>query len=191
MKKILIILLALACAFTMFSCGGDSVKGFDKAIKDTKPTVVNVVIETETALGLLKANYETTYAEDGSFTINYSYEKFNGISEGAAEDVIAVVSGTVTCDKDGNYSDGGALVGTATTATGAKIKLGKKMEYSVSRDGNVLTATIKAANTKSVLGAEFPADVTLVLTKAEGKIVSYTINYTTDAGVTNIICEYK
>lgn len=190
MKKILIILLALACTFTMFSCG-DSVDGFNKAIKNTNPAVVNVVVESETSLGLLKANYETTYAEDGSFTIKYSYEKFNGIAEGDADDVIAIVSGTVTCDKDGNYSDGGALVGAATTVTGTKIKLGKKMDYSVSRDGNVLTATIKAAKTKSVFGAEFPADVTLVITKAEGKIVSYTIRYTTDAGTTNIICEYK
>ena len=191
MKKILVIMLALACTLAMFSCGGDSVDAFNKAIKNTNPTTVNVAIETGTALGSLSANYETVYAEDGSFTINYSYEKFNTSNEGDADDVTVTVSGVVTCDKDGNYSDGGALVGTATTVTGAKIKLGSKMNYSVSNDGNVLTATVKAANTKAALGVEIAADVTLVITKANDKIVSYTMSYTTESSETTIICEYK
>lgn len=189
MKKILIIMLALTCVFAMFSCGdkGASLDGFKKAVDNTAPTVVNVNVAVETDIGALNSSFKTTYAADGSFVIDYSYEQFN-TSTSDADDVKSTITGQVTCDKDGNYSDGGALTGTTTAATGAKLNLdSKKMTYTVSKDGNVLTATVKAANTKAVLGIEIASDVTLVVTKAADKIVSYSMEYTNTA----ITCSYQ
>ncbi len=191
MKKILIIMLALTCAFAMFSCGDESASldGFKTAVNNTAPAVVNVGVEVETDLGALASNFKTTYAADGSFVIDYSYEQFNASTSGNADDVKSTIIGQVTCDKDGNYSDGGALTGTTTAATGAKLAFNsKKMEnVKVSEDGNVLSATVKAANTKAVLGIEIASDVTLVVTKAADKIVSYSMEY----DKTTITCSYQ
>ncbi len=192
MKKILIIMLALTCAFAMFSCGDDesvSLDGFKTAVNNTVPTVVNVSVEVETDLGALTSNFKTTYAADGSFVIDYSYEQFNTISSGDSVDVKSTITGQVTCDKDGNYSDGGAFVGKTTAATGVKLALvSKKMEsVAVSADGNVLNATVKAANTKAVLGIEIASDVTLVITKAADKVVSCSMEY----DKTTVTCSFQ
>ena len=191
MKKILIIMLALTCAFAMFSCGDESVSldGFKTAVNNTAPAVANVSVEVETDLGKLTSNFKTTYAADGSFVIDYSYEQFNTSSTAGADDVKSTITGKVTCDKDGNYSDGGAFVGKTTVATGAKLTLdSKKMEtVTVSEDGNILNSTVKAANTKAVLGIEIASDVTLVVTKSADKIVSYSIEY----DKTTITCSFQ
>ena len=191
MKKILIVMLALTCAFAMFSCGDESVSldGFKTAVNNTAPTVVNVSVEVETDLGALTSNFKTTYAADGSFVIDYSYEQFNTTSNGDADDVKSTITGQVTCDKDGKYSDGGAFTGTTTVATGAKLALdSKKMEsVTVSADGNVLNATVKADNTKAVLGIEIASDVKLVITKVADKVVSYSMEY----DKTTVTCSFQ
>ena len=192
MKKILVVLLALTCAFAMFSCGNSaSVKDFNKAIENTNPTAIEVDITSDTAFGALKASFVTTYAEDGSFTVEGFYEKFNAITEGNAEDLISAVNVNITCDKDGKYSDGGSFTGSNPVATGAVLNLNKKIDADVSADGNVLTATVKAENTEAVLGIEYAADVELVITVNDGKVVSYTMKYATDYGYDTIICSYK
>jgi len=192
MKKILIVLLALTCAFAMFSCGKSvSLDDFEKAITNTNPTVVEVEITSDTAFGPLSASFKTTYAEDGSFVIDGSYEKFNTIAEGAAADVKAVVPVKITCDKNGNYSDGGAFSGSNPAVTGGVIKLSKKMDAEISADGNVLTATVSADKTEAVFGIAYASDVTLVMTRNDGKIVSYTMEYATDYGYDRLICNYQ
>ena len=192
MKKLLIVLLALACAFTMTSCGKyEFLDDFKKAIENTNPTAIDVQITSDTALGALNASFKTTYAEDGSFVIEGFYEKFNTSTEGNAEDVKTVVPVKITCDQNGNYSDGGAFSGSNPVATGKEIKLKRRMKPSVSPDGNILTATIKARKTKRLLGAAYPNDVTLIITKNEDKIISYTMEYATDYGYDRIVCNYQ
>lgn len=193
MKKILIVLLALTCAFAMFSCGGGaSVKDFSDAIDATNPTVVSVEVTSDTAYGPLSASFVTAFAEDGSFTIDGTYEKFNTSTEGDADDVTTSVPVKITCDKNGSYSDGGVFAGSNPAATGEKLALGKKVkDANISEDGNVLTATVKAENTKAVFGIEYATDVSLVITKNDGKIISYTMEYATEHGYDKIICSYQ
>ena len=192
MKKLLIVLVAFACVFTMFSCGKPaSYDGFIEAIENTTPAVVEVKITSDTAFGPLSALFKTTYKEDGSFTISGSYERFNTISEGESKDVTSTVPVEITCDKDGNYSDGGAFTGSNPAATGAKLTLDKKLKADVSKDGNVFSANIKAEDTKAVLGIEFAADVNLTITKNDGKIISYTMEYKTEFGYDKIVCSYQ
>ena len=102
MKKLLIVLLALTCAFTMFSCGKYAfLDDFEEAIANTNPTAIEVQMTSDTALGTLAASFKTTYAEDGSFVIEGSYEKFNASTEGNEDDVKTVIPVKITCDKDG------------------------------------------------------------------------------------------
>ena len=192
MKKILIVLLALTCAFAMFSCGGSaSIKDFEESINNTDPAAIELQITSDTAFGALSADFKTTFAEDGSFVIDGSYEKFNTTTEGASADVKTVVPVKITCDANGSYSDGGAFAGSNPAATGSKLVLNKKLNAEISKDGNVLTATVKAADTEAVFGVAYATDVALVITQNSGKIVSYTMEYATDYGYDRVVCNYQ
>lgn len=196
MKKLLIILLALTCAFAMFSCAEKSdvsVKDFTAAADATSPKSVSVNVTAELPLGTLTASYNTEFAEDGSFTVAYSYDKFNSLGEGDSDSVTSTVSGTVSCDKNGTYSDAAIASKIPETAKAVKFNLDtKKMTAKISADGNVLTATVTADNTEYVLGYNYGADVTFVMAKAEGKIISLVLTYTSETtGTVTVICNYK
>jgi hypothetical protein len=191
MKKIITILLLALLTFSFASCGegdGPSVDGFVAAVNNANPEAIEITIKSATALGELSGTYTVTYNEDGSFTIDYVYEKFNDIGEG--DDLKSEVTGKVTCDKNGNYSDGGSLTGKVALAEGAKINLAK-VKATISADGNSLTATVKAADTKAVLGVELPSDAALVIIKSADAIVSYSIKYSNASGDVTVSCEYK
>ena len=189
-SAILLVCIALSSCL-LVSCGGDEkLEAFSKAISATKPSKVEGTITMYTEFGPLVATYTADIAEDNSFVLNYAYDKFNDATTGGEGDVTSKVEGTVTY-KDGAYSDSSLAAKIPTDAVAAKVKLSDKMDYTVSEDGNVLAATIKAANTKSVLGVEYAADVTMVLTKANGKIVSLTLTYTLTEGKVEVVCYYK
>ena len=191
MKKLLIILLALTCAFALFSCGDDgvSVEEFKKAINATNPTEIEVTIVQETANGNLAAEMTTTFAEDGSFVIVGFYERFTGASSLEDKESIPI---NVSCNASGSYSDGGDFAGSNPASTGAKLNLGaKKLQPTISEDGKVLTVTVGAANTKAVLGVEYAQDVVLVITINDGKVISYTMSYTNEFGAVSVVCTYK
>ena len=195
MKKLLIVLLAFACVFSMAACsGGDgetvSVAKFKNAVAATRPSSVEITTKLETAIGDLEGEFDIDYNEDGSATIDYDYEKFNELGAGVTE-AKSNVSGTVTLNSDGSYSDGGTLVGNVSTAAGFTLSLDVAKMKNAEVSGNTLTATIEKANTKAVLGVEMPADVTMVLTKNDTAIVSLVITYTLEAGPVTITCSYQ
>ena len=78
MKKILALLLILACSFALFACKDDKTdpdaEAYAAAVAEfaqasiAAPKGVNISVTTETALGALKSSYATTYNEDGSAT---------------------------------------------------------------------------------------------------------------------------
>lgn len=198
MKKLLIIMLALLMTVSFIACGetgdggnGDEIESaveeFVAAYSATVPVKITVNTKLTTVLGELNSSVETVFNPNGSSTINYSYEKFNEIS-GSAE-TKSVVSGTVECDKNGNYSDGGEFVGQNNTVTGVKLNLDTSlMDCSV--DGDVLTANVKAENSKAVTGVDFGADVVIMVTKSAGKIIAVTANYNSASGPVSIVCSY-
>ena len=192
MKKILAIVLALACVFGMMSCGGDPlIAGFKTAISATNPTSVKIDTKLETTLGDFVGEFNATYAEDGSATITYSYEKPNDPTAEGVTDLVSTVTGTVELSADGTYSDGGTLVGTVAGAGGYKLNLDESKMKNVEVNGNVLTATVEAANTEKVLGVSIAFDVEMTLTKGESGIVSLALAYTTTEGPATIVCTYQ
>ena len=192
MKKVLLLLIAFACVFSMVGCGDEVLDGFAEAVEATNPAVVNVTSEFVTELGTLKSNVTTTYNEDGSFVMDYSYDEFNTTATGAADEIIVTKTGKVTCDAEGNYSDGGSFVGKNEVTTGISLNLKEKLlDYTVSSDGNSITAKVLAENTKEALGVELGADATIVLNKLDGKITSYSIAYVTEQGSVMIVCSYE
>ncbi len=194
MKKILVMLLALTLAFSMFSCGGDEqIEAFVAAIEETNPNTLTVTVKQESELGTLNAVYNTVYAEDGSFVMEYAYDVFNSAATSATEGVVSTKTGTVTCDKDGNYSDGGEFKGKNETSTGLTIDLEyKKFEnYTISQDGTVLTAEISADISENVLGINLGVDSVLVITRAGNQVSTVSLVYTTEQGKVTILVSYN
>ena len=191
MKKILAFILVLACVFAMASCGDEiTLRDFEKAAAKTKESNVTTTIKFETAYGDLNARFETIYDEaTETYTIVYLMEYFN-VSDNSAEVVKSVDEGVLTCDKDGNYSNGAELTGANAFAKGASINFSeKKMNPRI--NGGTLKANIDAKNTKSVLGVKIDADVELTVNMSKGRISSYTMKYETELGEVEVLCSYS
>lgn len=192
------ILLALTCAFGMVACNGGGtppdndtldVSAFTTAIAATNPATVEIDTKLETEIGDLVGEFVFTYASDGSATIEYSYEKFNELGAGVTE-AKSVVEGEVALNADGSYS-GSGLSGNATAVGAFTLTLDVAKLKDAEINGNVLTATVEAANNKAVLGVETGYDVEMILTKSASGIVSLVLTYTTTSGPATITCSYN
>lgn len=194
-KRILTAVLLLVCmvfsTLLATSCGGSSeLDDFETAIENTAPTKISGEIALyKEAVTPLKLTYSAVIAEDGTFTVKYSYNKLADASSGSASDLDVSVEGTVTYDGT-KYSDSsiaGKIVASAT-----QLDLGAYMEYSLSDDGMVLSATVAAEDTEDVFGVDYAADVRFVLTQVEEKIVSLVLEYTLESGeLVKAECFYK
>ncbi len=190
MKKTLLLILALACMLTMISCGDEALDAFAAAGASAAPSKITMTTSLKSADITLSSSAVTTFADNGSFTLVYTADKLNLSGEG--DDLVTTVETTVTCDENGNYSDGGSLAASGAATTGHKLAFKPKlMTYTVSPDGDILSATVKAENTEAVFGINYGTDVTLVATKNDGKITSFTLNYTVEAGDVEIKCNYE
>ena len=189
MKKILVLIFALAITLSLASCGEDldTLGAYIEAVEATNPTETVVDTEVTTVLGKLYSTVKTVYNEDGSSVITYSYEKFNAIGEGA--DAKSEISGTVNCDKDGKYS--GDVSGNVSAAASIKLHLDASLLKDLSFDNQVCSAVVEAANTQAVLGIALNADVNIVIAVSEGKLASMTLAYTDQSGEVLISCSYK
>lgn len=193
MKKIIAIALSIVCVFALFACGGQSAyqkdaKEFIEAFDATKASSINVTVTVDGSQGELTSTYTTVYNEDGTSTMTYSIETVAGLE--SAED-ITVKEGTVTCDKDGNYSDGGAISG-KLGATGIKFNIGSDAikEYQIT--GNTLSITVAKVDSAAVIGVAAQSDVTVVVSKtAANTIASVVLSYTGSDGQVSITCVYN
>lgn len=191
MKKILALILALTCAFALFACGDDKTGAvytedaaeFITAFGATDPASIKVTVTADTTEGTLTSTYTTVYSAGKISEITYSIETIPGIN--STED-LEVLTGTVTCDASGNYSDGGTIAG-KLGATGIKFDYDSNKINNFQIDGNVLAITVAAADTEAVIGYALGTDATITATKADGKIISVTLTYT---GV-SIVCQYN
>jgi len=203
MKKIIALLLALVCVFALVSCGGtpevpdvpdepdySNLEPFKAAVTASAPKTAKIEVSMETTISdePMTGEFDISYGAE-NILVNYTYDQFNEINatNPTAPDK-ETVTGSATIDKNGNVTDG-SVSSTVTAAALAQYNLdGAKMTYTV--QVGVLTATIEAANTESVLGAKIDADVTLTLTVTDGKVTSVTINYTTSEGPATIATTY-
>ena len=203
MKKIIALLIALACVFALASCtlfapdegssavsdGTATLEDYTAAIAATSPAsmTIETTLANKTPAVTLKGNYTVTYQVDGTAAIVGSYEKLNEPSQSEFKSVIAV---------DCEVSSSGKVTGdnvdkTVSAAAVNKIKLdAKKISYEISM--GTLNVTISAANTESVLGVKINSDVKLIMRMTnDGKIGSYSINYATANGDASVVCMYN
>ena len=186
-----VIIAAVVVLILILSAKASTIKSFNKAAAATNPTKTTIDV-SQTVLDIpLEARFVTAYNEDGSFVINYFYDEIN-TSSVDADGLISRKEGVVTCDASGNYSDGGEFEGRVSAPKGS-VKFNfesNKIKYKLSFNSNILKATVKASNTKSVFGIDVGSDIDVTVTKAAGKIVSFTMNYTTAEGPVTVNCFY-
>ena len=198
MKKIVALLLALACVFALASCGtpetpdegtdSASLDPFKTAISTSAPTGAVITIELENTISTpLTGTFTVTYGVDNA-VVNYEYDQFLPIDPSApVESDRETVTGTASIDKNGTVT--GDLNATVAASTLLNYNLdGTKMTYLA--EVGVLSASISSANTESVLGVNIGADVTFTMTIFEGKVVSVTLDYQTATGAAQIITTY-
>ena len=193
MKKIIALILALACVFALVACApaSNDLAEYTAAVANTSPSVVVVSVTTNDAqFGIeLGATYTITYNEDGTASVKFVYDVLNSATMG--DGVTTEKSGSATVAADGTVTGDG--VDTSVLAAAAlSLNLNAPIKsYIVAR--GILTASIDKANTAAVLGVELPSDASLELRMADTdgtKIGQATINYTNDRGTVRIVCQY-
>ena len=195
MKRIISVLILVAvCVVALASCGEAAVSrdAFQTAINNTNPAKVSINTTTTDALGELKGSFVANFAEDGSFVVNYSYDKWLAIGEGAADELKKTVSGTVTCDANGNYS-GDDLEGVIGDISG-DIALNLNAitsEVKISADETTLTAVVAAAETKAVFGTAYGYDIALTVVMGNGVIQTITMTFTNGGTEAEIFARYE
>lgn len=196
MKKILAIILALACTFSLFSCGDDEiakVKGMFDASVPTK-----IVTTTEQSIGdgsiVLNGYYElvtgTIYTGTSSSVATvskYTYEELNTVEEGSGESAVGPVK-TVNGSKEfmagkGIRVDGGSWTegyNFAPSAGSISLNLTKKLLAKSSYKDHVFTCTVSPKNASKVLNMEISASSDVQITvKDNGAEITYvSITYT-------------
>ena len=193
MKKIISVVLIVACFSMLFSCSlfGFSTKNFEKAMENTNPSKVTITTSTTTAgLGTINGNYVVTYNEDNTATIKYNGERWAGIPTDGSEigsETKVSFSGTVTRDASGVYSDPTFV---EDVELALSLNVGEIKDSTISVDGKTLTATVAKADTATVFGVAYNFDVVLTIVRGENAVERITLAYTTGANEVSIRCEY-
>lgn len=168
----------------------ESLPAIQDKIDASNPKGAVVTVTFNTALGELVGTYNVDYAEDGSATVNYSYEKFNTFTEGqASTELKSTVTGTATVAVDGTVS--GDLGQDGLNAVSFKLQLDASKLSDVAINAGVLKATVKAENTAEVLGVALAYDVQLVVTTGTNGVTSMSLAYTATKGEVEIVALYK
>ena len=165
---------------------------FEAALAATDPTEVIGTITLNTAAGKMVGEYTATVADDGSVTVNYSFDSFNSIAVGGANDVTSKITGSVTRKADGTYTYTGDVVEAAESVAGSvtSIKFDKSlMTYNIA--GGTISAVVSSANTEAVLGVALESDATFALIINDGKVVSFSLSYALENADVTVVCEYK
>ena len=199
MKKILLVVLALACALAFASCElvnnvtTDPGEDFIKAIANTDPTTATINTVTTTELGTLNGEYLVTYGADGAATIDYSYEKWYLVGEGNGTDLKYTVTGTITRQQDGSYADGkGFTANVSPAATGFTLDLTSVIDSAeINAAYDTLTATVAAADTEAVLGVALGYDVELTVVIGSGVVETITVTFADGTNSGSISCRYR
>ena len=204
MKKLLALLLMLTLAFALVACGDDpvdpvdpeptpeeifaaKVNEFSTAVAATSPTTSTITVKSENAdYGELNATFNVTYNEDGSITVNYSVDR---LGESIDEDFIVTETGTVTCDKDGNYVSGTDFSGTVSAPTVFTINL--DLFENIRIEGASLFGKVSAANTAAAIGVELDTDANVVVVKNAGKITAMVASYEKNGTTVTINCNFN
>ena len=194
MKKIICLILALACCCTLFACGkvDEALEGYLGVVNASEPT--NITTKTTHTRGDVDYNgmYKTVLTADG-FVFTYEYEEKAPVTADSTTGSIITKSGEIVYNGQYYVVDGGepttAAPDVAYMSLTLKLTAETIGEYTLSRDGSTLTAKLSAEQVKAIFGTEIAAtDATLTLKIAGGRLSRVNLAYTTTEG-TGVLIE--
>ena len=153
------------------------------------PETATIDVLLKAALDDLRAEYTVTYNTDGTASVVYSYETFNTVGDAFADDYKTTHEGSAMINADG------AVVGSLgevsyVEGVAFEIALEATKLANVTVNSNTLSATVKAADTKAVLGVELAYDVKIVVSVSTLGVASVAISYESAAGAVEIVATY-
>lgn len=194
MKKTIALSLLLILVLSLAACtpvADENLNSYSEAIKSTSIAGAKIEVSFHhTAFDVnIEGEYTVSLNEDGSATVKYWYDELNSDTLDNDADLLERVSDQVAyVAADGTVT--GNLDGTVAAAVQCKMDLIPEKIEECKIERGVLTATVKAANTKAVFGVDLGYDATLDMRLDGEAISSYSIRYTTDEGSANIVCTY-
>lgn len=205
MKKIIALILVVGCVLSLASCqlfGKDpskdnndpddsvSISSIQEKIDASAPKGASITVAFATKLGDLNGSYDVAYNEDGTASVDYSYEKFNTFTDGeTSSELKSTVSGNVTVAVDGSVS--GDLGAEGLTAVSFDLSLEEGKLSNVVINAGVLSADVKAEDTAAVLGVALNYDAKLSVSTGTNGITSLSVTYTTNNGEVEIVTTYN
>ncbi len=160
-KRILCLILAMACVLALFSCGGPSADAFIKIAGTSSPTKVTTLTTVDDGEETLTGRFETTIYDAAHSETKYQYQAYGDPLVDGLDDYIKDISGTVY-SMNGLYSVDGEnwttdIPDAATLQVQFNITKKNLGRISVSDDGKTLTTTVTAAQAKDILGIDIAA----------------------------------
>lgn len=194
MKRLISILLAIACVFALSSCG-DGTNALAELVANANPSAIKTLTTVITADEVFHGTYLTTVEEDG-FTFDYNYERYADVAD-AADSYIAVVEGRVYY-KDGKYSEDGenwSVENPGVDYQSVTLNLDEEnfTDYILSTDQTSLIATFTSDNSELVLGRKIAAtgDITLIVKTNGVYLTTISISYTNELGEVRVDTSYS
>ena len=206
MKKILALLLAVLCIFSVVSCGKDKtddnstgataeqVAAIANVINSSAPTTIVTVTEYAYGEDTYKGRFETEIDKDLTKSIfTYSYARPARVEDAAASSIVNVAGKVYYRDGQVSVNEGDAwnAAGSAYMELNLNLEASMLKSYTVSEDGGTLTATATAENAKRILGAEISAegDVTIVITTNTVYLYNVRVTYTAEGTGASVVVD--
>ena len=186
MKKIICLLLVVACGAFLFACGADfSESDYFEMIQESEPTGITTKTYHTRPNGISYEGYYKTVITADGFVFDYEYQQRNEqFVEG--ESSVETVTGQVTY-QDGRYIVDGESVAAAPNVAYMNIKLDITADnvgdYKASKDQKSITSTISKDNVKAIFGADIDAnEAELKVTTNGTYLTKVDLTYTTADG---------
>lgn len=190
MKKILSLIIVLACALSLFACGGGNggngdltdIQAINKMYSVSCPTKIETT-STQLIEGRTLTGTETIIAGkiDGkdAAVYEYSYEQFAAIEDASSSPIVTTQRRTEYLEGYGTRNNGGSwnAEGADFSPKNGSIAIVLTDETveneTLSEDGKTFTCTVKAENTAAVFGEAraVAADVSVTIT-TNGTVVT-------------------
>ena len=196
MKKIISIVLVLACMFTFFSCGGDgeSTAASLKEINDMYNAITPSMVETVTTRNFgdysLESKGTLKVGSSGAFAVavyEYSYQQLRDIESGSGAEVLDVIE-TVTGIREyheelgyrengGKWDENGEDFTPETGAIALNLTEATVQDFKYDKETKTYTFTVLADNTEAVFGQKIESDVAVTITRTAADIVGVKLAY--------------
>lgn len=191
MKKIITIILAIACAFTLFSCGGETQATIDE-INDMYNAVSPSRVEVTATKAFGKFNMTTKsvlkIGEVDGFTVtmfNQTVEKPNEIDE----NVNAIILGAIGAEEyswvyhdDLGYKENGGkwdleAEPPETGTIALNISEDTVSDFNNDVENKTITFTVLPEDSEEVFGYELPSEASVTIVHSGADIASVKIEY--------------